>query len=285
MASKTTYFYPQTSLNLGGLLLNLSTPKVMGILNLSPDSFFDGGKYSHLDNAIMQAEKMKHEGASIIDIGGMSTRPGVELIETDEELKRVIPIITEISKRNILPISIDTVKAKVAYEAIQHGAVMINDISSAKYDVEILTCAAKFKVPYILMHMQNDPQTMQNNPIYNDVVKEVFEFFLLQCQKLVEIGITSIILDPGFGFGKTVGHNFQLAKNLEIFSQIGFPVMVGISRKSMICKLLHINPEKALNGSTALHAALLLKDASLLRVHDVKEAVETLEIITALKNA
>lgn len=280
---KTTYFYPNKTLRLGDNLLDLSTPAVMGILNVTPDSFFDGGNYSEIDAALRQTERLISEGADIIDIGGMSTKPGAKSILPEEELLRVIPVIRAIRKEfENIPLSIDTVYGKVAMESINEGANMINDVSAGNADPEILSVASKANVPYVLMHMQGSPETMQIEPQYEDVTKEVFNFFIEKTQKLNALGIADIIIDPGFGFGKSIEHNYRLAKNLDLFKQIGLPVMVGISRKSMICKALHVNPEKALNGSTALHAVLILKCADILRVHDVKEAKEVIKIVAHL---
>ncbi len=255
----------------------------MGILNVTPDSFFDGGNFNTIEKALKQSENMIKAGVDIIDVGGMSTRPGANIINIDEELQRVIPVIDSLRKTfPQMPLSIDTVHGKVAYEAIQHGAAMINDVSAGSIDGSILSTAAQCKVPYVLMHMQGKPENMQQSPEYDDVVKDVFKFFLDKCQQLNASGVNEILIDPGFGFGKTLEHNYQLAAQLEVFQQIGFPVVVGVSRKSMICKLLKVNSEKALNGTTALHAILLLKGANILRVHDVKEAVEVIKIVEQL---
>ena len=281
---KTTYFYPNKTLRIGDSLLDLSTPIVMGILNVTPDSFFDGGSYSDVDTALKHTGRLISEGADIIDVGGMSTRPGAKKITAEEEILRVIPIIKAIRKEfGTVPISIDTVYGKVAKESINAGANLINDVSAGNYDPEIFKIAAETKVPYVLMHMQGTPETMQVEPQYSDVTREVFDFFIKNIHSLKGRGIEEIIIDPGFGFGKTTEHNYLLAKNLDVIKQIGLPVMVGISRKSMICKVLKVNPEKALTGSTALHAILLLKGADILRVHDIKEAKEVIKIVSQLK--
>ena len=280
---KTTYFYPNKTLRLGDSLLDLSTPAVMGILNVTPDSFFDGGNFSNIDAALRHTELLISEGADIIDIGGMSTKPGAISILQEEELLRVIPVIEAIRKKfENIPISIDTVYGKVAQESLNAGANMINDVSAGNMDPEILAVASNGKVPYVLMHMQGTPETMQVEPQYTNVTKEVFDFFITKVQTLNARGINDIIIDPGFGFGKTTEHNYLLAKNLDVLKQTGLPIMVGISRKSMVCKVLKVNPEKALNGSTALHAILLLKGADILRVHDVKEAKEVIKIVSQL---
>ena len=281
--SKTNYFYPNKTLRLGGNLLDLSTPKVMGILNLTPDSFFDGGKFDSVDAALMQADKMISEGADLLDLGGMSTRPGAEMIDANEELRRVIPVVQAVQIRfPAIPLSIDTVHGKVAEEAIHSGVSMINDISAGSFDASIIEIAAKYQVPYVLMHMQGSPGDMQLAPSYKNIAEEVFEFLLKGCQDLKSKNINQIIIDPGFGFGKSLEHNYELIRNFDLLHQIGFPVMIGISRKSIICKLLKVHPENALNGSTSLHTILLLKGANILRVHDVKEAVETIKIVSQL---
>lgn len=283
---KTTYFYPNKTLRTGNGLLDLSTPAIMGILNVTPDSFFDGGKFLGEESALRQAEHLILQGADIVDIGGMSTRPGAVGIGAEEEMQRVLPVVTAIHTQfPDVHISIDTVYATTAKAAIEAGAGIINDISAAKMDAGIMDVAKAYKVPYILMHMQGQPDNMQVDPVYSDVVKEVFDFLLQQTIELDKSGLQDVIIDPGFGFGKTLEQNYALAAKLEQFKLIGKPVLVGISRKSMICKLLKVNPDKALNGSTALHSILLLKGADILRVHDVKEAVELRKIVQALKNA
>lgn len=283
---KTTYFYPNKTLRTGNGLLDLSTPAIMGILNVTPDSFFDGGKFLVGESALRQAEHLILQGADIVDIGGMSTRPGAVVIGAQEEMERVLPIVTSIHTQfPDVHISIDTVYATTAKAAIEAGAGIINDVSAGKMDAGIIDVAKAYQVPYILMHMQGQPDTMQVDPVYSDVVKEVFDFLLGQTIELDKAGLQDIIIDPGFGFGKTLEQNYALAAKLEQFKLIGKPVLVGISRKSMICKLLKVNPDKALNGSTALHSILLLKGADILRVHDVKEAVELRKVVQALKNA
>jgi dihydropteroate synthase len=284
MPDKTTYFYPHKTIRLGSYLMDLSTPKVMGILNVTPDSFYDGGRYSDIDKALLHVEKMLSEGADIIDVGGMSSRPGAVMISDEEDLERTIPFIEAIMKRFDAPVSVDTVYAKVAQAAIHHGAVMINDISAGSIDTDIHAVCASAKVPYVLMHMQGLPETMQKNPTYKHVTEEVFSFFLEHCMKLTEKGIADIILDPGFGFGKSLTQNYDIASQLEVFHKIGFPLLVGVSRKSMICKLLQVSPAEALNGTTALHVALLCKGASILRVHDVREAKQAIAVASHFFN-
>jgi len=273
-------------LRTGNGLLDLSTPAIMGILNVTPDSFFDGGKFEGVDAALAQTETMLEEGADIIDIGGMSSRPGASIISADDEMTRVLPVIDAIHQRFAdVILSIDTIYSQTAAAAIDAGAGIINDISAAALDANIIQVAIDKKVPYILMHMQGKPQDMQTAPVYGNVVQEVFQFLLTTTRSLEARGHYDVVIDPGFGFGKTLEHNYQLAAHLDQIAMIGKPVLVGISRKSMICKLLQVNPEHALTGSTALHSILLLKGADILRVHDVKEAVAVRKVVQALKNA
>ncbi|MFT5833792.1 MAG: dihydropteroate synthase [Cognaticolwellia sp.] len=267
------------TINCKGKLLDLSTPKIMGILNVTPDSFFDGGRYNSMDNALFQVEKMLEEGADIIDIGGMSSRPGAEIISTEEELKRVIPIVEAITKRfeeSIL--SIDTVKSEVAKQAIEAGGHLINDISAGQFDDKLYETVAALDVPYILMHMNGSPKTMQHDPKYDNVITHVTDFFIREVGILRELGVKDILLDVGFGFGKTIDHNYQLLKQLKDFQIIDSPILVGISRKSMIYKLLNIQPQAALSATSALHLLALQNGGNLLRVHDVKEAKEVIEL-------
>lgn len=286
MAAKNTIFSTKTTFNCRGRLLDLSAPVVMGIVNVTPDSFYDGGKLNTEKDLLVHTEKMLKSGAGILDVGGMSSRPGANVVTEEEELTRVIPAIDTISKH--FPgaiISVDTWRSKVVREAVDHGASMANDISAGELDENLWTTVAALKLPYVLMHMKGIPADMQSDPQYDDVVKEVFEFFRHKMLKLNAMGIHDIILDPGFGFGKTVEHNFQLLRHLHTFQMFGLPILAGVSRKSMICKVLKINPEKALNGTTVLNAVALLNGASILRVHDVKEAKETIQLIKKLHDA
>lgn len=279
-------FSEKRLIHCGGKLLDLSTPKVMGILNVTPDSFYPESRLMNEAEVLQLAEQMRQDGAAILDVGGLSTRPGAEEISVDEELHRVIPAIRKILKE--FPdaiVSIDTFRSKVAEEAVAAGATMVNDISAGRLDADFLTTIAKLKIPYVLMHMQGTPQTMQDNPSYESVVNDVFNFLKKRLIQLNRLGINDIILDPGFGFGKSVEHNYQLLKHLSVLRTLGLPVLAGLSRKSMICKVLHANPANALNGTTALHAVALLQGAKILRVHDVKEAVETIELMAALHRA
>jgi len=268
-------------------LLDLTRPVVMGILNVTPDSFFDGGRYTTIDDVLHQAEKMLQAGAVLLDIGGASSRPGATEITEDEELKRVLPAIEALAKH--FPealLSIDTWRGQVALSAVGAGVHLINDISAGRLDATMYPTLKAIHedrqlgpVPYILMHMQGRPATMQQAPVYTDVVTEVLDFFIAEVGRLRALGVTDIILDPGFGFGKTVEQNYQLLRQLSTFSQVlGLPVLAGLSRKSMICKVLKVNPEHALNGTTALHIVALQQGAKILRVHDVREAVEVIRL-------
>ena len=275
-----------TTINCKGKLLSLEKPIVMGIINITPDSFYDGGRYSNVDQVLRQAEKMVTEGASIMDIGGMSSRPGAAIIEEEEELSRVIEVIRRVHE--IFPeviLSIDTFRSKVAEEAIEAGASIVNDISAGKLDQNMYATVGKLSVPYILMHMQNLPESMQKNPNYEDVTQEVLDFFIFEINRLQELGVLDIIVDPGFGFGKSLKHNYELLNKLHVFKLLSFPVLAGISRKSMIYKVLNTKPEQALNGTTALHMVALQQGAKILRVHDVKPAIETIALFTELTNA
>lgn len=271
-------------INCKGRLLDLSSPKIMGILNVTPDSFYDGGQYNKIDNALFQAEKMLKEGADIIDIGGMSSRPGADIISTDEELRRVVPVVNQIAAHfpeSIL--SIDTIKAEVAKQAIEAGGHIVNDISAGQFDDDFYQTVAKLDVPYILMHMNGSPKTMQHNPNYDNVVTHITDFFVQEVGILRDLGVKDIILDVGFGFGKTIEHNYQLLKQLSDFQIFDLPIMVGVSRKSMIYKYLNIEAKDALNGTSVLHLAALQNGGNILRVHDVKAAKEVVQLWEMLK--
>lgn len=266
-------------------LLDLQKPQIMGILNLTPDSFYDGGCLSDLDAALQQAEKMLEEGATLLDLGGASSRPGAMEVSEAAELGRVIPVVEAVAKR--FPeafLSVDTWRGVVAEQAVAAGAHLVNDISAGKMDDTLYPTVAKLGVPYILMHMQGAPQTMQQAPHYEDVVTEVLDFLLTELGRLRALGIEDIILDPGFGFGKNLAHNYALLRNLHVFRNVtGLPVLAGISRKSMVCKALNVSPANALNGSTALHMVALQQGANILRVHDVKAAREVVVLYEHLR--
>ncbi|MCW3123674.1 MAG: Dihydropteroate synthase [Flavipsychrobacter sp.] len=267
-----------------GRVLDISSPVVMGILNATPDSFYNKGEGSDIDGLLRNAEKMLKDGAAILDIGGASTKPGQELINADEELQRVLPAVAVI--RHHFPeawLSIDTYNAKTAREAVGAGIDIVNDVSSGAFDISMLQTVAALNVPYIAMHMQGTPQTMQADPQYGDVVAEVKQYLSEVCDRCKEAGISEVIIDPGFGFGKTVQHNFALLRSLETFKTLDRPILAGVSRKSLICKVLKVNPSHALNGTTALNMVALQNGADILRVHDVKEAMEVIALYRKLK--
>lgn len=258
----------------------------MGILNTTPDSFFDGGQYNNVDNALLKAEKLLADGASIIDIGGYSSRPGAKDVPESEEMARVLPVIEQLAAR--FPdciISIDTFRAKVAANAIAAGAAIINDISAGDDDAEMIPLVARLNVPYIIMHKQGTPQTMQQNPQYDDVVKEVLQYLANKVAHLRSLHINDIIVDPGFGFGKTPTHNYQLLHHQNVFAMLGVPVLAGLSRKSLATRVLNVKAADALNATTALNTIALLNGASILRVHDVKEAMEAIKIVEFYKQS
>ncbi len=267
------------SINCKGKLISLDSPKVMGILNITPDSFYDGGKYQNEKNVISQAEKMLNEGADFIDVGAYSSRPGAKHISKEEELDRILPIINLlITEFSNIKISVDTFRSKVAEQCVNLGACMINDISAGSLDKNMFSTIAKLQVPYILTHMQGTPQNMQKNPKYNDVVEDLMFFFSQKIAELHSFGVNDIIIDAGFGFGKTIEHNYKLLKNLSLFENLDKPILVGLSRKSMLFRPLEISPYEALNSTTSVNTIALLNGANFLRVHDVKEAVETIKI-------
>lgn len=273
------YFCVMNSINCNGHLIDLSVPIVMGILNVTPDSFYDGGKYNRIEASIAKAEKIILDGATIIDVGGMSSRPGAGIISREEELDRVLPVIEQIREK--FPnqvISIDTIHGAVAKAAIDAGASMINDISAGSVDPSIIQVALEAKVPYVLMHMQGKPLDMQDNPTYDNVVMDILSFMKNKIAKLRKEGMVDIILDLGFGFGKTVEQNYELLKHMSVFRMLDCPILTGISRKSMIYKPLHITAEESLNGTTALHMVALENGTKILRVHDVKEARQAIEL-------
>jgi dihydropteroate synthase len=271
------------TINCKGKLIDFTTPKVMGILNITPDSFFDGGKYKNEAEILSQVEKMLTEGATFIDVGAYSSRPGAKHISEEEELARIIPIVKLLV--NHFPdiiISIDTFRSTVAQKSIAAGAAIINDISGGNMDVNMFETVAQLQVPYIIMHMLGTPQNMQQNPQYKDVTKEVISFFAAQISKLHQLKLNDVIIDVGFGFGKTIVHNYELLKNLDLFKNLDAPILAGISRKSMLYKPLEITPQTALNATTSANTIALLNGANILRVHDVKEAMEAIKIVEQL---
>lgn len=267
-------------------IIDLAQPAVTGILNVTPDSFYDGGRYTDPRDIAWQAGKMLDEGASFIDIGGVSTRPGAAEVTESEEMDRILPAIEEITRHFPEAIlSIDTYRSGVAAECIQAGGHMINDISGGQFDERMFSFIAETGVPYIMMHIKGNPADMQKDPKYTDVVTEVMSFFEGRLNKLRSLGVTdNVVIDPGFGFGKTLEHNFRLLDNLSEFRKLGCPVMAGVSRKSMINKVLGTHPSKALNGTTVLHTIALLNGADIIRAHDVKEAVEAVKLVQQLKS-
>lgn len=267
------------TINCKGTLIDLSTPRVMGIINSTPDSFYDGGKTTSIKAALSQATQMLDEGATFLDIGGYSSRPNATHISEAEEIARVIPIISEILKTfPTALLSIDTFRNEVARQAVEAGACIINDISGGSLDAEMLATVAQLQVPYIAMHMKGSPQNMTSKATYEDITKEVIFYFSEILHKSRQLGINDIVIDPGFGFAKNADHSFELLNNLELLQPLDAPILAGVSRKSMIYKTLNISAKEALNGTTALHMVALQKGATILRVHDVKEAMECLSL-------
>jgi dihydropteroate synthase len=270
------------SINCKGRLLTLEEPWVMGIINTTPDSFYQESRHSMVDDILFTAEAMLKDGATVLDIGGQSTRPGSNRVAVDEELARVLPAIEAITKR--FPdslLSIDTFYSKVAEYTVQAGAAIVNDVSAGSIDPEMIPVVARLKVPYVHMHMQGNPQTMQQNPTYENVVLEVFDYLSFKIKELEGAGIKDIIVDPGFGFGKTIPHNFQLLAHLPYFLQLQKPLLIGLSRKGTVYKTLGIQAEESLNGTTVLNTISLINGAHILRVHDVKEAVQAVRLHAA----
>lgn len=270
-------------INCKGRLIDLNEPKVMGILNCTPDSFFDGGKYHNELELLKQAEKILTDGANFIDIGAYSSKPNAKFVTEDEELQRMVPVVELILKH--FPdalLSIDTFRAKVAEASIQSGAAIINDIAAGLLDNAMLQTVGKYKVPYIMMHMRGTPQTMVKLTQYDDIIKEMLFYFSERIHAARSHSIDDIIIDPGFGFAKTLTQNYEVLNKMELFDITGLPLLAGVSRKSMIYKLLGTTPQEALNGTTVLNTIALSKGAKILRVHDVKEAVEAVKIYKAL---
>ena len=270
------------TLNCKGQLLVIDKPIVMGILNSTPDSFFAGSRVAQTDTLLQRVEAMLTDGMTILDIGGQSTRPGSERVSAEEERDRVVPAIEAIHRHfpNLI-ISVDTFYALVAKEAVAAGAGIINDVSAGTLDANLVPTVAALGVPYVLMHMKGNPQNMQQNPVYENVTLEVFDQLSFAVKDLQRQGIRDIIIDPGFGFGKSIAHNFQLLRELPFFQQLGKPVLAGLSRKGTVYKTLNTTPEKALNGTTVLHTIALMNGATILRAHDVKEAREAIDLFLA----
>jgi dihydropteroate synthase len=271
------------TINCKGQLIDLSTPKVMGILNITPNSFFDGGKYKNENELLERVQKMLNEGADFIDIGAYSSKPNAEFVSEEEEILRIVPVVNLLQKHfPKIILSIDTFRAGVAKICIENGAAIINDISAGLLDDKMLETIAKYQVPYIMMHMKGTPQTMQTFTQYEDIIKEMLFYFSERIAVARSFGINDLIVDPGFGFAKTLEQNYIVMKKMELFQMLELPLLVGISRKSMIYKTLETNAESALNGTTFLNAIALTKGAKILRVHDVKEAVECVRLFNKL---
>ena len=272
------------NINCNGNLIDLSTPKVMGILNVTPNSFYDGGKHKEINSIIHQVDKMLSEGADFIDIGAYSSKPSAEFVSEEEEIKRLVHIIKELVETfPTIILSVDTFRANVARASVENGVAMVNDISAGLLDDKMLETVADLKVPYIMMHMRGNPQTMQSLTDYNDIVKEMIFYFSERIQKARSFGISDIVIDPGFGFAKTLEQNYEVLHKMELFSMLELPLLAGISRKSMIYKVLEKTPQEALNGTSVLNTIALQKGAKILRLHDVKEAVECIKLVSKLK--
>lgn len=281
--AKDTFFQKKVTINAGGKLIDLSTPKVMGIINITPDSFYAGSRKTDVAEVLVQAKKMLTEGAVFLDLGAYSSRPGAADISIQEETDRLLPAVEAVvSNYPDAVISVDTFRAGVAEAAVSAGAHIINDISGGELDKNMFATVARLQVPYILMHMKGNPQTMQQLAVYEDVFAEVFDYFVQKIHRLKQLGVNDIILDPGFGFAKEREHSYALMNRMQEFNQLQLPILAGISRKKMIYGLLGITAEQALNGTTALNTAALMKGAGILRVHDVKEAVEAVKIYNAI---
>ncbi len=267
-----------------GELINFNTPKIFGILNITPDSFFDGGKYTNSKSILKQCEKMINDGADFIDIGAQTSKPGSKEISLTEELNRLIPFLEIITKEfpEIL-ISIDTYRSQVAEKSIQLGASIINDISSGENDEKMMAIISKYDVPYIMMHKKGKPRSMQLNPSYENVTKELIYYFSKKINQAYEYGINDIIIDPGFGFGKNLKHNYKILKDINLFHKFKLPIMIGVSRKSMIYNKLNVDIQNSLNGTTILNTFALINKTQILRVHDVKEAKECIKLLQELK--
>lgn len=282
MAEKN-FFEPKQNLNIKGKLIDLSRPKVMGILNITPDSFYSNSRTKSIDEALTKAAQFINEGATFIDIGGYSSRPGAKDISTSEEVDRLVPVVESLVKA--FPeavISIDTFRAKVAEETISAGAHIINDIAAGDMDEQMFETVAKLQVPYMMMHMKGTPQNMQQNPVYDNVLLEVIDYLAKKVAALKALHVHDVIIDPGFGFGKTIEHNYELLNQMEAFKIFKLPILVGFSRKGMIYKTLGTSAAEALNGTSVLNTIALQKGAGILRVHDVREAIECVKLVGML---
>ena len=285
-STATKFLKRKNTISLNGRLLDLSTPVVMGILNVTPDSFFDGGKYKTEKKVLKRAEEILEQGGSIIDIGAVSTKPGSDGISTKDEIDRLLPAVRAVKKEfpNAF-ISIDTYCSWVALKVIEEcGPCMVNDVSGGNFDAHMFDTIGKLGVPYVLMHMLGTPIKMQENPQYDDIIRDISMFFTECTKKLTKAGVKDVIIDPGFGFGKTLEHNYELLNRLDSFKVFQLPLMVGVSRKSMIFKLLGANPEEALNGTSVVNTLALMGGTDILRVHDVREAAEAVRILNMVRS-
>jgi len=287
MQPKDTFFSRKLTINCRGELIDLSFPKVMGIVNITPDSFYDGGKYTSEESLISQIDKMISEGCDIYDFGAYSSRPGAQNVSEEEELNRLSSALKVIRKKfPEIIISVDTFRSQIAKKVVQDFEVdIINDISAGEMDSKMFEMIADLNVPYIMMHMQGTPENMQENPEYENIVKDIMMYFSKKLDELKLLGVNDVILDPGFGFGKTLDHNYQLLKYLDDFKIFELPLLVGLSRKSMICKVLEVDPQDALNGTSVVNTLALMGGANILRVHDVKSAVETIKLHAKINQA
>ncbi len=274
------------TINCRGVLIDFKTPKIMGILNVTPDSFFDGGRYKNDVDILNQVDKMLSEGATFIDIGACSSRPGANHINESEELQRIVPVV-ELLIQNFpeIIISVDTFRSAIAKETINIGAALVNDISGGTMDTAMFETIAQLQVPYILTHIRGTPQSMQQNPVYRNITTELISFFAEKIFYLRQLQLNDVIIDVGFGFGKTLSHNYELLKNLSLFKNLEVPLLTGVSRKSMLYKLLKINPQSALNATSVANTIALLNGANILRVHEVKEAVEAIKIVEQVQRS
>lgn len=284
-STASRFFKRKHTIELNGEIIDLKDPIVMGILNLAPDSFYDGGKYKNEKKVVSRAAEILEQGATFIDIGAVSTRPGAADVSTKTELDRLLPAVCAIRKH--FPearLSIDTFRSWVAVRVIEEcGPCMVNDISGGNFDVHMFETIGKLEVPYVLMHIQGTPATMQEEPVYEDIIKDISAFFTEKVKKLTKYGVKDVILDPGFGFGKTLDNNYELLNRLDSFKVFQLPLLVGVSRKSMIQRLLNQGPEDSLNGTSVVNTLSLIGGADILRVHDVKEAVETIKVFKKIK--
>lgn len=272
------------TINCKGTLVDLSTPAVMGILNITPDSFYDGGSYKSDADVLTRVAVMLEQGATFIDVGGYSSKPGADFVDESSELKRILPIVELILRE--FPdtfLSIDTFRSRVASDCIEHGAAMVNDISAGLADDKMLATIARYQVPYVMMHMRGTPQTMQQYTEYDDLLVDVLFYFSQRLELARSLGINDVIIDPGFGFSKTTAQNYEILGKLELFANLGLPLLAGVSRKSMVYKLLNTTPAESLNGTSVLNTVALFKGANILRVHDVREAAECIKIMAMMR--